>query len=275
MFFFVFYNTKKSSQLLEQCSLDEMIRVWDMQTGQLLERFEGHTNSVYSVAFSPNGRSIVSGSLDMTLKVWDLSPATLTYLQRPAGDTSLPSAPIVTKTWKHSFSGHSDFVLSVAYPGKAWASSVLGDDADWIVSASKDKTVTFWNASPKDKKDPTVCAQFTLNGHKNSGKTFFKNSNWSCKLIPKNTVISVSVAGNQALFATGSGDQKAKIWKLQKGTVANNTTDRSGLPPQVPHPIVTNATPAPIPAFPNGAPSMTTTKAHSPQESSKKTGFQA
>jgi glucose repression regulatory protein TUP1 len=161
--------SRNNTHNLKQCSLDEMIRVWDMQTGQLLERFEGHTNSVYSVAFSPDGRSIVSGSLDMTLKVWDLSPATLAYLRRPAGDASPPPAPLVTKTWRRSFSGHSDFVLSVAYPGKSWASSVLGDEADWIVSASKDKTVTFWNASPSNKMDPTVCAQFTLNGHKNSG----------------------------------------------------------------------------------------------------------
>jgi glucose repression regulatory protein TUP1 len=43
-----------------QGSLDKMVRVWDIRTGQLLERFEGHKDSVYSVAFSPDGRSIVS-----------------------------------------------------------------------------------------------------------------------------------------------------------------------------------------------------------------------
>ena len=36
------------------------------------EKQSAHSNHVYSVAFSPNGKSIVSGSYDKTLKVWDV-----------------------------------------------------------------------------------------------------------------------------------------------------------------------------------------------------------
>ena len=32
---------------------------------------EGHTNDVYSVGFSPDGKFIVSGSYDNTVRVWD------------------------------------------------------------------------------------------------------------------------------------------------------------------------------------------------------------
>jgi WD40 repeat protein len=31
----------------------------------------GHSNTVFSVAYSPNGKHIVSGSYDNTVKVWD------------------------------------------------------------------------------------------------------------------------------------------------------------------------------------------------------------
>jgi glucose repression regulatory protein TUP1 len=57
-------------------SLDKSVRVWEIARGFLVERLEGpdgHKDSVYSVAFSPNGRDLVSGSLDKTIKMWELS----------------------------------------------------------------------------------------------------------------------------------------------------------------------------------------------------------
>ena len=50
----------------------QVVRIWDARTGELLERLRGHRDSVYSVAFTPDGRGLVSGSLDKTLKFWDV-----------------------------------------------------------------------------------------------------------------------------------------------------------------------------------------------------------
>jgi WD40 repeat protein len=47
--------------------------VWDAASGQETLTLKGHTDSVMSVAFSPDGKKIVSGSYDKTLKVWDAS----------------------------------------------------------------------------------------------------------------------------------------------------------------------------------------------------------
>ena len=49
------------------------MRIWDARTGELLERLRGHKDSVYSVAFTPDARGLVSGSLDKTLKYWDVA----------------------------------------------------------------------------------------------------------------------------------------------------------------------------------------------------------
>jgi glucose repression regulatory protein TUP1 len=54
--------------------LDNIVRLWDVQTGALIERLMGHKDSVYSITFAPDGVSLLSGSLDQTIKRWDLGP---------------------------------------------------------------------------------------------------------------------------------------------------------------------------------------------------------
>jgi WD40 repeat protein len=49
------------------------IKLWDAATGQELHEFLGHTSAVTALAFSPDGRFILSGGADGTLKLWDVS----------------------------------------------------------------------------------------------------------------------------------------------------------------------------------------------------------
>ena len=45
------------------------------------EKQSAHSSGVFSVAFSPDGKTIVSGSRDQTIKVWDAGVSALTPLQ--------------------------------------------------------------------------------------------------------------------------------------------------------------------------------------------------
>ena len=49
-----------------------MVYIWDARTGELLETLRGHDGNVWSVAFTPDGHGLVSGSEDKTLKYWDV-----------------------------------------------------------------------------------------------------------------------------------------------------------------------------------------------------------
>ena len=56
------------------------MRLWDAKNGAPIGKLEGHTSSIYSVNFSPDGRTVVSGSREMTLRIWDVRPDTLDEL---------------------------------------------------------------------------------------------------------------------------------------------------------------------------------------------------
>ncbi|KAG8776686.1 hypothetical protein FRC12_000784 [Ceratobasidium sp. 428] len=93
-----------------------MVQILDIWTQEFVgQAFEGHTDSVNSVAYSPDGAHVVSGSSDNTIRIWDA------HTGQPIGQP---------------LQGHTHWVRSVAY----------SPDGAHIVSGSSDNTIRIWDA---------------------------------------------------------------------------------------------------------------------------------
>jgi WD40 repeat protein len=101
------------NNIIAVASCHREIIILDAVTGSQKAILSGHTGEVYSVAFSSDGRSLVSGSTDKSVKLWDMQ----------TGGTV------------QTFLGHTNLVRSV---------SISVDNAT-IASGSFDDTIRLWN----------------------------------------------------------------------------------------------------------------------------------
>jgi len=137
-------------------AFNTVLKLWNAENEQIIHTLEGHGKAVSCVAFSQDGRYIVSGSFDNTLKLWSVESGQLVHTFEghgkgvlsvafsPSGgsvvsgsdDNTLMLWNVETGRLMRTFEGHSQGVLSVAFSPRG----------DYIASSSGDGTLKLWSA---------------------------------------------------------------------------------------------------------------------------------
>ncbi|NEO07283.1 caspase family protein, partial [Moorena sp. SIO3I8] len=166
-------------------------------------RLQGHTGWVTNIAFSPDGKQILSGSDDGTVRLWDTETGQLIHTLEGHTDTVYEiafspdgqqilsgSSDNTVRLWDtetgqliHTLEGHTSLVSDIAF----------SPDGKQILSGSWDTTVRLWDTE-------TGLTLHTLEGH-----------------TSRVEAIAFSPDGKQIL--SGSHDNTVRLWDTDSGTL--------------------------------------------------------
>jgi WD40 repeat protein len=173
----------------------------DYENISIAHNLNGHSSYVNTLAISPDGQILVSGSADKTIKIWNLS----------------------TGKELRTLTGHSNPVNSI----------VISPDGQTLVSGSADKTIKIWNLSTGQEIR-------TLTGHSNPVNSLAISSDWqtlvsgsadkTIKIWNLSTgqeirsitgnfsyVNALAISPDGQTLVSGNADKAIKIWNLSTG----------------------------------------------------------
>lgn len=229
------------------------IKIWDLQTQQVAQTLNEHTNVVRSLSVSQNN-ILASGSDDNTIKIWDVSTQKLLQTLRghsaPVWSVMLNSdgqtlvsgsADKTVRVWdlrtgsSRVLEGHSQTVYSVA----------LSLDGKTIASGSEDKTIKLWDVAtgelirtlgePGGHREPVRAVAFSPDG------TRLASAGWDgfVKLWNAETgqllqtyeghtdrVVAVAFVNDQ-MVVSGSDDKTIRTWDVTSGQAIQTLSSHS------------------------------------------------
>ncbi len=203
---------------------DRAVWVWDIQEDKLVCTLEGHNSVVFTVAVTPDGKYAVSGGMDGALLVWSLD---LIDEKRPrpvhifTKHKDTVSAIEMTKDSRFAVSGSWDKTIRVwdiknkklvrtLHTGRPIHGLAIADDAQRIVSISRDKNVQIWALDQSVSWLKGMARKGVLN-----------------TLTDRIYMLAIAPDGRRIVAA--SEDKTLKVWDLERGEcicrLAENLSD--------------------------------------------------
>jgi len=199
------------ARLVASGGQDSMIRLWDAQTGQMLQTLRGHDaeRRVYDLAFFPDGQRLASASQDETVAIWDIRSGQI--IRRWDAESGLLWALAISpngqyiltggqngllKLWNaqdgtllHTMRGHISSIIAVA----------ISSDGLRMASGGADRLVRLWDlASGK--------LEATLVGH-------------------SDVVAALAFSQDGHYLLSGAADLSILMWDINSGQIVRRFND--------------------------------------------------
>ena len=182
---------------------DEIMHLWDVETGERKAVWKGPTALFEALVFSPDGKLLATADMDKTVRIWD---AQTRELKRTFTGYDYTSSVAFSPDGKLVAAGfHSADILvwdvETGERKQALEGAAFGEiralaythDGSTLVSAGHDPTIKLWDAQTGKLKR-------TIKGH-------------------RTTVTSIAFSPDGNLMASGSTDKTVKLWDARTWTL--------------------------------------------------------